>query len=409
MPTPTDLLNMSDEEFTKLGSPPEPEASEPEPKSDPAPEPKPEEPAAPEEDPEPKEEPPAEDLEPAPVEGEPEPEEPASPGSKPEADPEPKGEEPKAGDPVEPEPKTQDSEEPEPEPKGKDEKDKDEDSKTSEYESFYKRVMAPFKANGKTIQVESVDEVIALMQMGANYTKKMQSIQRDKKFLLMLEQNGLLDENKLSFYIDLEKKNPDAIKKFLKDTNVDPVDIDTSGEVNYKSGSHTVTDQEVNLHTAIEDLNSMEGGKETLQSINDTWDPASKKALWDNPQLLAIIHAQRGNGIYARISGEIDRRKVLGQVGPNEPFLQAYKTIGDELAARGALPGIKPAPSGQPPVTARTPVAVRPARTPATKAAESAKVKAAAAPRTVSRPAKSSVNFLAMSDDEFMKISNKVS
>ena len=65
--------------------------------------------------------------------------------------------------------------------------DKTEDTKEKESENteevsldlmkeVYNKVFAPFRANGKEIQVKSVDDVISLMQMGANYNKKMASI-----------------------------------------------------------------------------------------------------------------------------------------------------------------------------------------------------------------------------------------
>ena len=43
-----------------------------------------------------------------------------------------------------------------------------------DYKALYEQVTAPFKANGKTISIQSVEEATQLMQMGANYTKKMQ-------------------------------------------------------------------------------------------------------------------------------------------------------------------------------------------------------------------------------------------
>lgn len=391
----TDILNMADEDFAKLSTPDQVTTASEE---------------APAEETETKDEKSVDPVEPKPTEepaAQTEPEEkPAEQEAKDEAEPAPalvdpaapKTPEVKASQPKEEAVKTD-------EPAPKVETPVPAKTGNSDYEAFFKQVMAPFKANGKTIQLESVDDVIRLMQMGANYTKKMQALQANKKFLMMLENNGLLDENKLSFYIDLEKKNPEAIKKFLKDSKIDPVDVDTTSEVNYKSGSHAVTDQEASLASAIEDLNSMPGGKETLQSVH-AWDSASKKALWDSPELLAIIHTQKENGIYDRISNEIERRKTLGQVSPNIPFLQAYKLVGDEMNAKNAFGTTKSAVPAQQPV-ARTPVAVRPAKTPATKATDS-KVRAAAAPRTVSRPAKTNVNVLAMSDEEFLKLSNKV-
>jgi hypothetical protein len=113
---------------------------------------------------------------------------------------------------------------------------------TINYEEQYNRLMAPFKANGKMITLNSPEELIQLAQMGANYTRKMQDIQPHRKVLQMLQNNGLLDEGKLSFLIDLDKKDPEAIKKLIKDTGMDPLDIDTSVEPDYKEGNHIVSD-----------------------------------------------------------------------------------------------------------------------------------------------------------------------
>ena len=96
------------------------------------------------------------------------------------------------------------------------------ESEKTDYEAFYKEVMTPFKANGKLIELRNPAEAVQLMQMGANYTRKMQAIQQHRKVLTMLENNGLLDEGKLSFLIDIEKKNPDAIQKLVKESGIDP-------------------------------------------------------------------------------------------------------------------------------------------------------------------------------------------
>ena len=105
-----------------------------------------------------------------------------------------------------------------------------ESSGSVDYEAFYKKVMAPFKANGKMITLRSPEEAIQLMQQGANFTKKMQAIAPHRKLLIMLENNGLLDESKINYLIDLDKKNPEAIKKLVKDAGIDPKDIDTQAE-----------------------------------------------------------------------------------------------------------------------------------------------------------------------------------
>lgn len=277
------------------------------------------------------------------------------------------------------------------------------ESEGADYKAFYEQIMAPFKANGKLISLKSPDEVIQLMQMGANYTKKMQAIQPHKKYLMMLENNGLLDESKLSFLIDLDKKDPEAIKKLLKDNDIDPVDIDTSVEPNYKSGQHVVSDQEAALASRIGDLKDLPGGLDTIQSLNSL-DSASKRILWNNPELLNAIHTQRESGIYDRITTEMERLQALGQIPVHTPFLHAYEKVGEAMQAQGAFADITtpPAPQVRPAAPGRTPLATRVQKS-STSVTDNQKVRAAAPPRSAPKVAKEAINPLAMSDEDFLK------
>ena len=197
--------------------------------------------------------------------------------------------------------------------------------------TFYNSIMTPFKANGKMIELKSPAEAISLMQMGANYTRKLQDIQPHRKMLMMLENNGLLDEGKLSFLIDLDKKDPEAIKKLVKDSGIDPLDIDLD-KVTYRPGDHSVTNDEATFRSTMDDLiKSDPKGQATVSVIYETWDDASKEVLWKQPELMTAIHEQRENGIYDAITAEVDRLTTLGQIPPNTSFLQSYKAVGDYM------------------------------------------------------------------------------
>lgn len=110
----------------------------------------------------------------------------------------------------------------------------DEATSDIDYEAAYKQLTATFRANGKDIQVNSVEDAITLMKMGANYNKKMAGLKPNLRLMKMLENNNLLDESKLTYLIDLDKKDPEAIKKFIKDSGVDPLDIDTEKDTDRK-------------------------------------------------------------------------------------------------------------------------------------------------------------------------------
>ncbi|WP_241362629.1 hypothetical protein [Escherichia coli] len=270
------------------------------------------------------------------------------------------------------------------------------------YKEGYEKLMAPFKANGKMITPRSPEEAISLMQMGANYTRKMQELQPYRKVMLMLQNNGLMDEDKLSFLIDLDKKNPEAIKKLLKDSGTDPLDFNPDEEINYQGGNHRVTDTEADFATEIDDLKSTQEGQATLGVISSTWDAASKDALYQNRGLLHTIHEQRENGIYDTIANEVNRLQMLGQIPVGTPFIQAYNYVGNLLAQQGAFNQVaKPEPVQ----------AVKPAVQPVVRVAQpkqtlanSEQAKAASLNRAATRKATPIVNPLAMSDEDFAKL-----
>jgi hypothetical protein len=277
------------------------------------------------------------------------------------------------------------------------------------FEAKYKEAMAPLKANGKTIEIQSMDELRQLASMGANFTRKMQDIAPHRKILAMLENNGLLDEAKLSFFIDLDKKNPEALKKLIKDSGVDPLDIDVSSEPAYQAGNHAVSDSEIAFRAVLEDLQSTPTGQETISLINSSWDQASKEELWKAPEVMATIQQQRENGIYDTISAEINRQAMLGKIPAGTPFIQAYLSVGNELNTRGVFTnlnapnnkGVQNAPT-QTIASVNAPVATR-VVAPKPQVTNGAAANAAASTRQTQKRVLPVVNLQSMSDDDFLK------
>lgn len=274
------------------------------------------------------------------------------------------------------------------------------------YEALYKQVMSTFRANGKDFTPSSPEEATRLMQMGANYAKKMEGLKPHLKLLRMLENHQLLDEGKLSFLIDLDKKDPKAIQKLLHDGKVDPLDLDPSAEPTYKPGNHAISDEEMALRDAIEAVQATPTGKETIALVNREFDPASKKVIADTPNLLTVLDQQRSNGIYAKITEELERRKLFGEF-QNVPFIHAYKAVGDALHAQGKLlpaggPTGQSAPIQQEVQSQALDTRSARARKPA---ASREQVRAInAAPGSSAKTTRAPLNPLTMSDAEIMSI-----
>lgn len=274
-----------------------------------------------------------------------------------------------------------------------------EEAKPIDYEAEYKRILAPFRANGREIKVESVDDALALMQMGANYNKKMAALKPNLKLLKMLENNGLLSEDKLSFLIDLDKKDPGAINKLVKESGIDPLELDAEKAGAYKQPSYAVDDKTVELDTVLDEISDSPTYTKTLDVVGNKWDAVSKQAIAATPQLLKVIDSHMASGIYDLISAGIERERMLGRLNGMSD-IDAYKAVGDAIQARGGFNHLFEKQESK--TTPAAPVVV----TPKPKADESAlddKRRAASPPRAAG-PAKAPViDPLGMSDEEFEK------
>jgi len=275
-----------------------------------------------------------------------------------------------------------------------------------DYKALYEEVMAPFKANGKEFKPQSSQEAVRLMQQGANYVKKMTALRPNLKLMRMLQNQDLLDEEKLTFLIDVHRRDPAAIQKLLKDGDVDPMSIDTDEEPKYSPGDHKVSDDEMAFHSTLEEVLSSSTGSKTVKLINDTWDARGKEEVYRDPDILKLMDQHRQSGIYDKIATEIDRQMTLGDISTNIPFIEAYKTVGDKLFQAGRLipqnqeQGNRPNAYGSSEQT-RTPVATsKPKRT---VASNGDRVKAASPTRSTPKAPAKEFDPFAMSDDELMK------
>lgn len=274
-----------------------------------------------------------------------------------------------------------------------------------DYEAAYKEIMKPFKANGRDVNLSSPQEAIQLMQMGANYTKKLQALAPNLRMMQMLENQGLLSEDKLTYLIDLDKKNPEAIRKLITDSGIDPLDIDTTAEPGYKPGQYNVSEEQMVFNDTINELNETEAGKDTIAIIHKNWDKDSKQAIYTDPKVLRVITTHKESGLFDQITAEVEKQKMLGNY-TNVPYLNAYYAVGQQMSKDGRLqqqaaPVAEAQPAPQP--QQRQALEARPAPRKPAADPNAEKAKAASPVRTAPKPAKQEFNPLSMSDEEFEK------
>lgn len=204
------------------------------------------------------------------------------------------------------------------------------------------RIFETFRANGRDMKVKSVDEAIRLMQMGANYSQKQAANKVNLGYVKVLEQNNLLDHEKLAYLVDLANKKPEAIAKLVKDANFDVHDVDEAAVAGYKAKSLAPSAAQLDLDEVIADIKGT-AQFDRLVSEMKGWDEKSQALLGQHPASLRQLTNQMENGVYDTIMDEVIRRQVLGEL-VGVPIMQAYNDVGQEMAQAGHFNA--PAPKG---------------------------------------------------------------
>lgn len=263
------------------------------------------------------------------------------------------------------------------------------DNQEVDYKSIYEQVFKPFKANGKEITPKSVEDIISLMQMGANYTKKMQLMAPMKKVVQSLD-NAKIDEQELNFLIDVSKGDKEAIKQLLIKHKIDPLEIDLDGDNTYSPRNNIASDEDVEFNDTLMDIH--DSLPKIQEILNKTWDDNSKKAILKDPRLMRALHEEVQMGRFDEVQKRLEAEKTFGR----------YKGISDVDAYIDLVSKME---------QERMKTKTQPETPTKTESTKRIPDKSKAAP-TKGKTSKSSSSLtakdlLSMSDDEFNKLSER--
>jgi hypothetical protein len=276
-----------------------------------------------------------------------------------------------------------------------------------EAQSFYEKITAPFKADGKELQVRSPEDVIRLMQMGVNYSRRMHEMKPLRAQNEMLKAQGLDSPEKLNFMIEVMKGKPEAIQKLLKDNKIDPIDIDVSKESSYTPADHRVDPKTLAFKEAIETTMASEGGADLIRDINSSWDDVSKEALRDQPAIFQNLLDQKRSGVYGKIKKELDYQRTMGFL-TDVPFVQAYHQVGEAMQKAGVFSSnltqetktkVQSQQGMKVPLDTGTRKAATPAPNPNLSSTQQPRAKPSGGNSQNSQP-----DYWAMSDEDFLKL-----
>jgi hypothetical protein len=214
-----------------------------------------------------------------------------------------------------------------------------EESVPVNFEEVYQELFGtPFKASGREIQIDNVEEAKRLIQQGFDYSQKMNKFAPYKKAMNLLEKRDALNPEKLDFLLDVAEGKPEAISKLLKDQNVDPYDIDVDAGDNYVSEYQDTeaSDEILDMLDRVSD-SARSTALNILTVSENSWDEQSKQAIIANAsQAIPVLTKQMESGQFDTIMSEVTKKRALGELN-NISDLDAYNMVGAELSKQGRL------------------------------------------------------------------------
>lgn len=181
---------------------------------------------------------------------------------------------------------------------------------------FRKLVTSKFKANGVEMEFTDPNDIVKLMQYGANYHKKMAELAPNRRLLKALKDNDLLNEDKINDLIALSKKDKTAIAKFLKDNEVDTFDLPDLEETPYQRQNYLPSNSKIDFDEAVDELAKSEAGLQTIKYFNNL-PPEEIGYLFNEGLAVNAMNSIKDHiesGLYAEANRILEQEKATGRV-----------------------------------------------------------------------------------------------
>ena len=137
--------------------------------------------------------------------------------------------------------------------------------------------------------------------------------------------------------LDFRARNPEVIKKALKDAKLDPLDIDVDEELSYVPTDHSISDAQIEFEEVIGTIENTPEFETTSKVVSEQWDDASRQAMFDNPKLIVGLNQEVAMGRFDQVSAMMDQARLLGKDnGLND--LALYQALVNTLVKQPAAP-----------------------------------------------------------------------
>ena len=197
----------------------------------------------------------------------------------------------------------------------------------------------PIKASGREVQLRNPEHAMNFIEMGVDYNKKMHAMKPHMRTLKTLEKEGLLDpskEERLNLLIEIEKGNKDALKRFIAESDIDPLDLADEEVIEegrqYTPQNHLVTQAEIEIEEALNSIEGSPSQARTLDVMTKQFDAKSRQVISENPRYIVALNNDIESGIYDQVMETAQYRRDMRQVPDNMSDMELYINIVSEAA-----------------------------------------------------------------------------
>ena len=222
----------------------------------------------------------------------------------------------------------------------------DENKSTVDYKSFYEALTnAEFKANGKMVKgFTDPSKIIRAQQMLYGFEEKMSGFKQYRPFVGSLKKTGMIDNpEKFNMMMDIMSGDKEALKAFIKSSNIDPIidlDLDT---VNYNGKNYIDSKQSLDIEDTLEIAKNLGIEDKFRETVGKRWDDESFKEFTSTPEVREDLLEHMTNRInpndetspiiYDAVQDKIAEMKLLD----NNGMFSAKSSINQYRAAVVAL------------------------------------------------------------------------
>lgn len=197
-----------------------------------------------------------------------------------------------------------------------------------DYKAFYETVTQDFKASGKTMPgVKEPEKFIKALQMATDYALKTAALKPALKRVKMLEE---VSDEDLAEMLDFKKRNPEVIKKALKEANIDPLELDMD-KVNYVPQVQMISDSEYDFRETVDELSKDAKFNDTRQLILSGLDAKSKELALTDTRVLKALHQEVVSGRIEQIQAKALELRAFGSVDSSITDIELYATIARQM------------------------------------------------------------------------------